>query len=237
MSRADYQLTKVQNVVDVDRPDLERFFSGAKRQIELVEQQDRKLASAFNVFDLIRPDENRLSDVLVLLLDPRGTHGQGDLFLRLLMQKLDVGLSLANTKRALVRREAATNRIENSQRRLDVLVDAGDFVAIENKVNAAEQKDQVKDYLKHLMCYTNVRMTRSVLIYLTPDGRWPESIVRAEVDQAVVENRLRCWSYGRHLRAWLEECQSQCEAARFKLFLSDFIGYIERVLQRESENQ
>jgi hypothetical protein len=213
---------------------LDRFFSGAKHHVDLAEQLDRKLASGFNVFDLIRPDENRLSDVLALLLDPRGAHGQGDLFLRLLIEKLDTGLSTKHTKRATVRREAPTYRIDKNRRRMDVLVDANDLVAIENKVNAEEQPEQVEDYLEHLRLCAQVHSVLSTLIYLTPSGDPPGSIIEEDLNQAVAGNRLRCWSYGHHLRKWLEACQGQCEAPRFRDFLTDFIHYIELEIKRDS---
>jgi len=234
---AGSRLTAQEAVAEVNPVELSRFFDGAKRQLELAEQLDRTEASSFNVFDLIRPDENRLSDVLALLLNPRGAHGQGDLFLRLLIKHLDSGLSPQHTKQAWVQREAPTHRIDNNRRRIDVLVDANDLVAIENKVNAAEQQEQVKDYLEHLRCWSESRSVRSTLIYLTPGGRPPDSISREIVDREVAGNQLRCWSYGQHLREWLEVCRSQCEAPRFRDFLSDFIHYIELVLKRESENQ
>jgi hypothetical protein len=224
-------------LAEVNPQQLTQFFNGAKLRVELAEKLDRKEASGFNVFDLIRPDENRLSDVLALLLDPRGAHGQGDLFLRLLIEKLDAGLSTKQTKHAKVQREAPTRRIDNNRRRMDVLVDANDLVVIENKVNAAEQPEQVKDYLEHLRRCIQDRSARSTLIYLTPSGRRPGSINREIVEQEVAGNRLRCWSYGQHLCAWLEACRSQCEAPRFRDFLTDFIDYIELVLKRESENE
>jgi hypothetical protein len=223
-------------VVEVNPQQLTQFFNGAKRQLELAEQLDRTEASGFNVFDLIRPDENRLSDVLALLLDPRGAHGQGDLFLRLLIEKLDTGLSTKQTRLAKVQREAPTRRIDKNRRRMDVLVDAGDLVVIENKVNAAEQPEQVKDYLEHLHRCIQGRAARSTLIYLTPSGRPPDSISRKVVEQERAANTLRCWSYGQHLRSWLVACRSQCEAPRFRDFLTDFIQYVELVLKRESEN-
>jgi hypothetical protein len=34
-----------------------------------------RLATGFNVFHLIEPDENKLSDILAGLLDPKGSHG------------------------------------------------------------------------------------------------------------------------------------------------------------------
>jgi hypothetical protein len=67
------------------------------RQVENVEGQqrrlDRKQATGFNVFDFIDPDENKLSDVLAWLLDPKGSHGQGDVFLPQLFEHLGFGVA------------------------------------------------------------------------------------------------------------------------------------------------
>ena len=55
---------------------------------------------------------------------------------------------------------------------MDVLIEAGMLkVAIENKVESIDQPEQVKDYLEHLRYCTRVPPARSMLIYLTPDGR------------------------------------------------------------------
>jgi hypothetical protein len=218
-------------IAPVSLEELNRFFNSTKHQMERAEQLDRMEASGFNVFELIRPDENRLSDVLALLLNPRGAHGQGDLFLRLLLTKLNADLSTARTKHAWVQREAPTRSIKNNRRRMDVLVNAGDLVVIENKVNAAEGLEQVKDYLEHLRHCIRDCSVRGTLIYLSPGGRFPGSINREDAEQEIAEKRLRCWSYGRELRAWLEECRRQCEAPRFRNFLSDFIQYIEMEIE------
>src|ERR1051326_3811380 len=49
---------------------------------------DRYKATRFNVFDYVRPDENRLSDILHDLLDPSGTHGQGAIFLNCFLEMI-----------------------------------------------------------------------------------------------------------------------------------------------------
>ncbi len=228
MATEKAEATREETDSQVNPQELERFFSAVNQRLNQGERRDRRQASGFNVFYLIEPDENKLSDVLALLLDPKGVHGQGDLFLRLLIEQLDAGLSTQHTKNATVRREAPA-QIEEYRRRIDVLVSADDMmVAIENKVDAAEQPEQVRDYLKYLRSHS----VRNTLIYLTPNGRPPESL-KEEVDQEKASNRLRCWCYGSELRAWLEECRKQCEAPRICEFISDFIQYIRLVLKRE----
>jgi len=214
---------------------VERFFSTIKARVEKAERQqrsiDQRLATAFNVFHLIKPDENKLSDILANLLDPDGTHGQGDLFLRLLFERLRLGSSASLTKHATVQREAPTHGILKYRRRMDVFVAAGALLVIENKLDALEQRDQVKDYLAHLDTCPGGRKSR--LIYLTLDGRQPESLVPAAIEREEILGRLYCWSYQGELRDWLENCRRGCKAERIRDFVSDFMAYIEAVLKRE----
>ena len=157
------------------KPELEHFFAAVNHAVERAEAQqrriDKRLATGFNVFHLIEPDENKLSDILADLLDPKGDHGQGDLFLRLIFKQLGLGAHAKLTKNATVQREAPTHGIQKYRRRMDVFVEAGALLAIENKLDSPEQRDQVKDYLEHLQQCARGRQTR--LIYLTPDGRPP----------------------------------------------------------------
>ena len=222
------------------KPELERFSTTAIRKIELAAAQqaniDKLQATRFNVFDLIGPDENKLSDIIADLLDPKGCHGQGDLFLRLLFKQLDIDADINISKNIKVQREAPTYEIMKYRRRIDILVEAGVWVAIENKVNSAEQPDQVKDYLEHLKRCTKNHSVQSALIYLTPNGRPPESVPPPAQKTYKENGKLFCWSYQHELRIWLETCRASCEAQKIFHFLSDFIGYVETVLNRDIEN-
>jgi hypothetical protein len=68
-----------QRDVEEYRANLQRFFFDVRYRVQLAErlqrQLDVRLATGFNVFDLIEPDENKLSDVLADLLNPKGNHG------------------------------------------------------------------------------------------------------------------------------------------------------------------
>ena len=218
--------------------EVEKFFSNIKHKVEPQQRRhDRQWATGFNVFNFIEPDENKLSDVLAWLLDPQESHGQGDLFLRLLFKQLGLGADAKLTVDAMVRREAPTFGIQKYRRRMDVLVEAGEWLAIENKVDSPEQPEQVKDYLEHLHRCTRNRSIESTLIYLTPDGRLPESLRPAVLNKCEESGRLHCWNYQVELRSWLEDCRRGCEAQKIKIFLTDFIGYVESELEREAKNE
>ena len=215
------------------------FFSAAGHVIKATEAQQRKAdrlqASRFNVFDLIEPDENKLSDILADLLDPQGRHGQGDRFLRLLFDRIGLDDAELSTAQAKIQRAAPTHGIQKYRRRLDVLIDAGVLVAIENKVDSWEQPEQVKDYLEHLRECSRDRVIPGRLIYLTPNGRRPESLSPSACREEEEQQRLFCWSYQKDLRQWLEACRAACQAEKIRWFITDFITYIETKLLRESE--
>lgn len=239
VEKAEARVAPDSSSVLVRQAELGRFFTAVSHRAERADVQqrrrDKRQATGFNVFDLIEPDENKLSDILADLLNPRGSHGQRDRFLRLLLQQFDLGSGTKLTGDATVQREAPTHGIQKYLRRMDVLVEAGVLLAIENKVNSSEQLDQVKDYMEHLRYCTQRSHRRGVLIYLTPDGRRPESLERASFDEAEADGSLRCWSYRIQLRGWLEQCRSQCAAQKIRVFLSDFIAYIETTMHREPE--
>jgi hypothetical protein len=104
-------------------------------------------------------------------------------------------------------------------------------------VDSLEQRDQVRDYLEHLRYCTNRNRKERVLIYLTPNGRRPDSLGRVQFDEAKASGSLHCWSYQVELRQWLENCRCRrdCKAQKIFHFISDFISYIESDLKREPE--
>ena len=76
-----------------DEREYERFFAELAPRLKTAKQLDaeldRHLARRFNVFDYLRTDELGLSRVIADLLDPRATHGQGELFLETLLERID----------------------------------------------------------------------------------------------------------------------------------------------------
>lgn len=221
--------------IETTKSELERFATTVTRKIELVRQQEFKInkihATRFNVFDIIKPDENKLSDILAGLLDPHGDHGQGDLFLRLFLEQLDLPFDSKVTKNASVQREALTHGIPRYRRRIDILVNAGALIAIENKVEAPEQQDQVRDYLEHLYYCTRDCPKQLKFIYLTRDGKHPKSLSPSNLKMQQQNRNLAIWSYDAEIRKWLVTCREKCEAQKICSFLADFTSYIDSSLK------
>lgn len=239
MALASAPLPAVASPPPVDLREVERFFAAVSRQMAVAEvrQQvtDRIQAPRFNVFDLIDPDENKLSDVLAELLDPHGRHGQGERFLHQFLARLGFEVSAFVGRPVKVQREAVTDTLGKARRRIDLLIDAGPLVAIENKVDSMEQEDQVKDYLAHLDTLCHERNVPGTLIYLTPNGRQPKSLTPDERGAQRARKRLHVWSYQDEIRTWLADCRAACEAEKIRHFIADFMVYIASDLKREPE--
>ncbi|HZL79376.1 MAG TPA: PD-(D/E)XK nuclease family protein [Candidatus Limnocylindrales bacterium] len=229
--------SRMATVKFITRKDLEHFFREVESRLKLAEDKQRELdrneGTRFNIFGLIDPDENKFSDILKDLLDPNGTHGQGDVFLRLLIEKLDDALHCEHTAKAKVQREVCTTSLCNQHRRMDILVETDILLAIENKIDAPERENQVKDYLENLAGDTSATGQRYALIYLTPDHR-PPDYLNAE-DLRINESHLFCWSYQCELTEWLEACRRECKAPKIRFFLSDFITRIKSHMQRKQK--
>ena len=134
MSETSHELTKEK--ID-DAISLCKSYAKTRR-----DQMQRGL-NDFNVFTclLIESDEVRLhSRFIHSLLDINGTHGQGDFFLRLFLQKCgldDVGM---NTKICRVYKEY--NHIDL------YITDGSKHIIVENKIYASHQDRQIKRYIE-----------------------------------------------------------------------------------------
>jgi hypothetical protein len=221
----------------LNRADLQQFVQGLQYRIRLLAETrvhtDRLLATRHNVFGYIQPDENNLSDILRDLLDPAGPHGQGDTFLRQFVAKLP-GQSFT-VGPCSVFRESVTSRIESHLRRIDILVDFGKSgIAIENKPWADDQTDQISDYVSHL---ERQFAGKFVIVYLTRDGAKPTSLDSGESDRLLDEKKLIRWAYQGDVSAWLKQCYKDCEAEPVRIFLRDFMEYVDDKFRITSEEE
>lgn len=160
----------------------------------------------FNFFTALGSyhDENRHSRFLHSLLNPRGAHGQGALFLRRFLVELGlVGEAQAPAWRWDQWRVETEVTFRDSGRRIDLLLHGPEaIVGIENKVLAEEGPAQLRSYAQSLATLCGTRP--ATLVFLTPSGRAPES------SPNVPEVRVVCCRYGRpespSLFGWLEAC-------------------------------
>lgn len=188
----------------------------------------RRAAPRFNLFDFIDPDENVLSDILRFLLDPRGTHGQGELFLSLLLKRLCPDRTF-DYRWTILAREALTYTLQGAERRrIDLVATLPGFtLALENKQYANEGHRQIEDYCKHLH---QVAGEKFCLVFLTRTGTDAQIADETLKAQYKDKGQLVLWSWQTDVPQWLTDCRVRCGSAKIRHFLHDFAGYIDEFL-------
>lgn len=205
------------------RQRLINFFSVLQQKLQdyrkMKRDMDRFLSTDFNVFKRIEPNENTLSDIIADLINPTGSHGQQRIFLDAFLRRITrITHDDLLEQPCKVHREAFY-RNRNDSGMIDILVEfnSGFRIGIENKWGAGEGDDQLLRYRNYLNGVSNGKFC---LIYLTLDGREPDSISPGD------ENRLLLMSYRSDILEWLQKCVQLCESDKFRWFLRDFMDDI-----------
>ncbi len=255
---------RLQAARQADSDSYRGFFDALKPTLEMAAKLDRELnrhlAQRFNALEYLRTDELGLSRIIADLLKAGDdtAHGQGPLFLRTFLTKLDIGLTLPDSD--LGKAKVFLERQTEDRRRIDIFVEiprgGGTFrLAIENKPYAGDSENQVKDYLEYLLSIS--KGGDFLLIYLSPNGEGPSehSLPSAELkswrDQFTIMPYQGQYSSGdvedddqatdvfREYRApcsltdWLTACREKCQAERLRWFL----GETELFCQRQFGDQ
>lgn len=172
------------------------------------------------------------------MLDPRGNHGQGSIFLKcfleeLVKKKCDLPLDWeTRVDHGTVTTEACTSFLSTNARRIDIRIELGqDFgIGIENKPWAIEQTAQLADYWNEL---DRRYRGQFVLIFLCQRGRIPTSITDA--DWKALQDNRKCaiLEYSVHFLTWLVNCQEKSQADKIRHFLKDFEKFVRSTLGGE----
>ena len=202
-------------------------------------RMDRATASRFSVFWYFKRNENIISGIFADLLRADGSHGQGTTFLKLFLSQLDLERrdgALHRSGEKYMRKAAdgcvvETEHVIPGKRRIDILVRVGrrgqQWLAIENKPWAGEQKDQLAEYAE----YVHEQDDRACVVYLSGDGTGSETI-------GDKKPYYHCLPYrdpgsGPSVERWIRQCWERCEADRVRWFLMDMQRYIQDAFRVE----
>ena len=216
-----------------------RFFSDLSFRYEifyqLKEQTDLYLSSEFSVFNLIAPDENKISTILADMFNPKGSHGQKTIFLDEFIEilkhdtmdmKIKNSAIPKNTSSVSVIRELTTDEA----RRIDIVLkfEEGVIIGIENKAwRAPDQKKQIEHYFDYLE--RQVGPERIALIYLPGIRENPssDSISPDKLETLLNRKQFAILPYSTGIKEWLIRCYEKCRSDRYRYFLLDFLDYID----------
>ena len=178
----------------------EQLLSNTRRIIAHQKEKEILMGEKFNVFSILRMEsqENKThSAFLCELLNPKGSHLKGSLFLELFLKTL--GNTTIDLQTAKVKTEHSVGKINNNEKtggRIDIYIwdRNNNSVSIENKINASEQEFQIERYCNH-------NRNRNTVYYLTKEGKIPESC-----GKFILGKDYFIISYKEQMQQWLEAC-------------------------------
>ncbi|GEM_PF-4461201 len=180
-------------------------------------------------------DETKHSKFIGNLLNPKGSHKQGDKFLNLFLKHLEItdfnfdGLNVECEKYA-------------DGRYIDIAIwNKTQFIVIENKFWASDQDNQLRDYYNFALTHTKNKFENVFMLYLTPYGRQPFDNsfsvgLLPEGIKVLPREKVKCISYEKHVLEWLEACIDSFDAndiIRLNIILEMYIELIRNVINRD----
>ena len=235
---------------------LEPTLAGAAAALGVMEERtrterDRRTERRFSPFALVRTRELDLSRIFGGLLDPAGSHSQGDLFLSLLLEELNASSADAApllrdfqppggmTSRIHLEYWLGETTLPSGEKRsgiIDIVIalEGNRWIGIENKPWAADQPAQVDRYLTALTTEAEQRgggEEQVVLLYWSGDGHARDSAARPETRKRCLTMPYRSKLGAPSVEGWLKRCRVECETERVRWFVRDLLDYIQAHFQ------
>lgn len=177
----------------------------------LKHQEALKIAKGetFNIFSILRMERAEVkthSAFLAELLNPKGSHLMGSVFLEAFLSVINYPTEIATETKTKI--DITTAKVfveyyigivtETEGGRIDILIkDAKKTcITIENKIDAGDQDNQ-------LVRYKNYNTATNTVYYLNLDGKDPSDDSKGELEPG---NHFYIISYRDQIIAWLQKC-------------------------------
>lgn len=184
-----------------------------------------KIPNFFSILNASRT-EIRHSNFLGWILDPNGTHGMGDIFLRKFLRDIFSDEKVTTYSQFDVDSfDLRTAEVRREWKHIDILIVLPDIVvAVENKIDSQDHSNQLKKY-RHIVDESFPKHHKSY-VYLTPYGNNPND----EESSKIYVN----YSYEQlsDLLARILEIYRDSLNNRVALYLQDYLTILRRELMQ-----
>ncbi|QOD60676.1 PD-(D/E)XK nuclease family protein [Polaribacter haliotis] len=197
----------------IEKEKIKALLRNTKRIVDHQNEMMIAKGENFNIFSVLRietKEDKTHSAFIAELLNPKGSHKMGAVFLELFLQVISHRNNLEKLNKAKENFEPTGAKVtteyyignvdlkKEKGGRIDVFLKdkKGNFISIENKIYAKDQNQQIKRYY-------NFKTNKNTVYYLTLDGKSPsdDSKLGLEVDLDFFNI-----SYKDHIISWLELC-------------------------------
>ena len=201
----------------------------------------------YNVFNVLGVDNMELSHsaFLAALLDPDGSHGMQDAFLKAFIETIAHGGTKPelDTAHAKVYTEYNIGNItETTGGRIDILITdrsdtgsgkaGGHAIIIENKIWAADQPNQLLRYHN----FAHEMYAKYALLYLTLNGDEPSDQSRGTLNAQ--DGGYLCISYRSDIIDWLRQCaRLSFDKPRVRETILQYINLLQQLTNQDIMEQ
>lgn len=207
-------------------------------QTSLEEMKSKQKPSEnFNIFETLGVEllEARHSKFLAELLNPSGSHGCKDLFLKQFLLLDPIKEKIKDIDFFCEYAKVETEQfhiVEKNQSYIDIVIESKDTViVIENKIYASDQYKQLYRYYK---AKKSENFSNIILIYLTLDGKVPNE---QSLNKLLSFDDIDLLSYETHINEWLLSTLEFIEFENIKIALNQYLSTIEKLTNKNSKEE
>jgi len=186
--------------------DIQTLLVEVKAINELYVHLAKQTGSSFNIFELLKVKTNEVrlhSAFLAEFLDTKGSHSQGDKYLKLFLDSIKI--KGYDTEKSTIEVEKYTGRINEDKTEggnIDIILnDSTQAILIENKIYAPDQEAQLVRYAE----FANKQYKPIHLFYLTLNGKEPSG----DSKRHLKEDEYKNISYDTVILEWLSSCYTE----------------------------
>ena len=220
--------------------EVECLLTKAQELVQRDRETKKDLGEDFNIFSITkieRYENNTHSAMLAELLNPRGSHHQGDLFLKAFLRMLltRVGFNKVEVEAELskllsnvrVHKELSLGLRDDNKEiggRVDLVIDTPRRrIFIENKVDAGDQDKQILRYVNAL------RKKEDFVFYLTKKGTPASASSQGNLE---VGQDYHLLSYDKDILHWLTQTLEQCGNTYVAQGIKQYLNLVKKITNR-----
>jgi len=190
----------------------------------------------FNLFSIMKMETDERythSAIIGELLNPKGSHGQGSIFLELFFDGIEKLQTIENFnfKSAKITLEKSVGKIDLIQKTggsIDILIEDGrNIIIIENKVYASDQEAQLERYKNY--------HKESILFYLNLFGDNPSQKSKGRLE---LDKDFYIITYKNNIKDWLEKCHKEAiEQPILRESIKQYLNIVKKLTNQTINNE
>jgi hypothetical protein len=204
---------------------LHKQFLLHKPEFDTLRKSEAPYFNLFQVLNIRHREETLHTPMLDHLLDPYGTHEQGELYLNAFLKHV-LGLTISFGE---ISNYTITEELNTDNGRIDIILryryqGRKKMIVIENKIYAGDQQDQLLRYYQYaksvLACKNDL-----LLVYLTPNGKRATAYsMPLDIQEELRKmGLLKEISYHHHITPWLEASLQLTTAVNIKQVIIQYL--------------